>query len=269
MTFNRLRAVSSLGCPDLSLAEVFALAAKHRIDAVELRVLSGMLDLPAYFRKQFVTPAALAGFVRSQSVRIVGLGTSLRLVGHGRTERDAFLEFLPWADALDGVRLRVFDGGKNMDAGEVAEAASTVRWWQAERASRGWRSDIMVETHDSLLTSSAIHRFLAAAPPETKILWDTHHTWRIGGEDPVVTWRAIRHSAVHLHVKDSVSGTGRNGKYAYVLPGAGEFPMKSLRKVLQDDRFDGPLSLEWEKQWHVELPPLEDALEHATATAWW
>lgn len=268
MRFNGLHSVSSLGCPELSLGELLALAVRHGIGAVELRTLGG-LDVPSYLRKEFGTPAAFAGFVAAQPVRVIGFGTSMSLVGPGRKRQDLFLEFLPWAEALGGVRLRVFDGGKNWTDAEFAEAVAFLHWWQAERATRGWRSDIMIETHDFLFTAAVLQRFLAVAPKGTAILWDTHHTWRIGGESPTVTWRAVRDSIVHLHVKDSVTLPDPNGKYAYVLPGAGEFPMRDLLTVLETDRFGGPLSLEWERQWHPTLPPLDEALAHASVSAWW
>jgi sugar phosphate isomerase/epimerase len=117
----------------------------------------------------------------------------------------------------------------------------------------------MVETHDSLLTAAAIARFQAAAPA-TAILWDAHHTWRKGGEDPLVTWRAIHSGVVHVHVKDSIGVPSARHPFTYVLPGDGEFPAAPLLATLQADGFAGPVSLEWEKQWHPYLPSLDTAL---------
>jgi hypothetical protein len=61
-----LRCFSSLGCPDFSLAETLALAAKHGIGAGELRALGGTVELPAYFAEKFRTPenSQRAGEVR-------------------------------------------------------------------------------------------------------------------------------------------------------------------------------------------------------------
>lgn len=126
----------------------------------------------------------------------------------------------------------------------------------------------MVETHDSLFTAAAIRRFLAAAPG-TGILWDSHHTWKKGGEDPVLTWRAIRESVVHVHVKDSVSAPSARHPFTYVRPGEGEFPMAPLVAALRMDGFAGPVSLEWELMWHPYLAPLDEALASARARAWW
>lgn len=262
------RCFSSLGCPELSLDAAFALASRHGIPLVELRALGGSVDLPAYFASQFGSPAQLAAHMRESAVRIVAFNASLHLASPTPAERDQLVAFAPWAEAL-GVRwLRVFDGGKSANAAEFADAAATVRWWNELRREHGWRAELLVETHDSLFTADAIRRFLTALPG-TAILWDSHHTWKKGGEDPVVTWRAIRESVVHVHVKDSIGVASARHPFTYVLPGDGEFPMAALVGALRADDFTGPVSLEWEKLWHAYLPPLDDALALAAARNWW
>ena len=265
-----LRCVSSLGCPDFSLDATLALAAQHGIPAVELRALGGTIDLPAYLTAQFGSPAQLAAqlLAAPAPVRIAAFDTSLHLVGATPAEREQVIALAPWADALGVRRLRVFDGGKSADDAEMAEAVATLGWWQALRRERGWQVEVMVETHDSLFTAAAIGRLLAAAPA-TAILWDTHHTWRKGGEAPIVTWPAIRHGVVHLHVKDSIGVPSAKHPFTYVLPGDGEFPMAPLLAALRTDHYAGPVSLEWEKLWHPYLAPLDDALRAAAARAWW
>jgi sugar phosphate isomerase/epimerase len=208
------RIYSTLGSPALTLEETFALAAKHNLDGVELRALGGTIDLPGYFAATYGTPAALAARMAAQRMKVFSLDTSLHLAHSTAEERDAFLQFLPWAEALGVPRLRVFDGGKSADAATHRAMAETVAWWRALRAANGWRADLMVETHDALFTAASIREFLALAPG-TGILWDTHHTWKTGREDPPVTWRAIAPHVVHLHVKDSVSIPGPKHPFTY------------------------------------------------------
>lgn len=265
-----LRCLNTLGCAEFSLEEACALAAKHGLGGVEVRALGGTLDLAAYLRGQYGTPEELAEKLRAAggSVRVVAFNTSMKLVGGSATERDQLIDIVPWAEAL-GVRwLRVFDGGKTADEGELAQAVETLRWWREERAVHGWSADWMIETHDSLFTAAAIGR-LRAAVPEVAILWDSHHTWKKGGEDPLVTWAAIRAGVVHVHVKDSVSVPSARHPFTYVLPGAGEFPMAPLVAALREAKFAGPVSLEWERQWHPYLEPLDVALTTAAGREWW
>lgn len=258
---------SSLGCPDLSLEEICALATRHHISAVELRALGGSLDLPEYLERRYGSPAALAENLRGIAVSIASLDTSLRLMESTPADREKLLRFVPWAEAMGAPRLRVFDGGQSCSQETLAHAIGVLGWWRDLRREHGWRTDLMVETHDTLLTTAAIQRFLAAAPG-TAILWDTHHTWKKGGEDPVLTWRSIGSSVCHVHVKDSLHVPGRE-PYVYVLPGSGEFPMGPLVAALQAGKFAGPVCLEWEKLWHPALAPLDEALTAARRLGWW
>lgn len=263
------RTFSTLGCAELTLDEAFALAHQHGVTHLELRALGGTLDLPAYFAANFGTPTKLAARLALTGVRVAMLDTSFKLIGGGACERAKLLEHLPWADAL-GVRwLRVFEGGVALDASALAEARDAIAWWQAERSTRGTAPELAVETHDLLFTADMIGRFFAAIPASgVRLLWDTHHTWKRGGEDPIATWRAIKPHVVHVHVKDSVSVPGQTHPFTYVLPGTGEFPMNALRDTLAAE-FSGGVSLEWEKFWHPNLGPLDEALNAAKARTWW
>jgi sugar phosphate isomerase/epimerase len=195
------------------------------------------------------------------------LDTSLKLAENSATDRADFLRFLPWAEALGVPWLRVFDGGHAADPATHQAMASTVEWWLAQKQQDGWSANVMVETHDALFTTAAIEQFVALAPG-TAIHWDTQHTWKNGGEDPVQTWRRIRQYVVHVHVKDSVNRPSEKHPYTYVFPGEGEFPMTNLRQVLRNE-FTGVVSLEWEKLWHPYLAPLDDALTAAARNNWW
>jgi sugar phosphate isomerase/epimerase len=263
-----LRCFSTLGCAELPLDAVLSLAARHDVGAVELRALGGVMELGAYLEQEFGTPEKLARHLEGRPVRVAAFDGSLRLVDPSAADKEQMVAFAPWAEAL-GVRwLRAFDGGKDAHVAEFAAAAETLRWWEARRAEHGWRARLMVETHDSLFTAEKIAQFVAAAPG-AGILWDSHHTWKKGGEDPVVTWRAIRAHVVHVHVKDSVSAASARHPFTYVLPGDGEYPIGPVLAALRADRFAGPVSLEWERVWHPYLPPLEQALTVAAQRGWW
>jgi sugar phosphate isomerase/epimerase len=262
------RAISTLGCPALSLDEALVLAARFRLDALELRALSGSLDLPALFEKTHGTPGAFAAALRDGPVRIHCLDTSFVLTGADSAARAALLRFVPWAEALGGLPLRVFDGAAGEASGRAA-ALDMLDWWRERRAAAGWRSDLVIETHDSLLGAGGIRDFLDRAPAGTRILWDAHHTWRKGGEPPGTTWRTIADAISHIHVKDSASLPGEKEPYTYVPPGEGGFPMRELLDALRTEARDITLVLEWERQWHPALAPLESALESAVQNRWW
>ncbi len=261
-------AFSTLGCAELELNEALELAANHGIDAIEIRALGGTVDLVSYFTERFGSPAGLAKVLEGSPVGVCAFNTSLRLVGATAQAKEEFLRYLPWAEAAGVRSLRVFDGGETADQSELAEALATLQWWRETAAREGFRAAMVIETHDFLALPDAIPRFLEIAP-DCALIWDTHHTWRKGGQDPVETWKQVRRNTHHLHVKDSVSRPGPRLPYSYVQPGTGEFPMTALRSALGADGYGGIVSLEWERLWHQDLPPLSSALEAARRSGWW
>jgi len=259
---DRTRCFSTLGCPELSVEQAVALARQYQIDAIELRVISGSLDVPQALADEFGTPAQCRAFLAGHGVRIAAIGTSVRLFDDDFDTAETE-PFLPWAEALGVPFLRVFDGGAQLHDADYQRAAERLGEWELGRQRRGLGVDLMIETHDALFMPDQLGRFVELVPT-AKILWDTHHTWAKGGNDPLVTWAQIAPSVVHLHVKDSVMGSdGRQ----YVLPGQGTFPMAPLLAQLDADSARLPLSLEWERHWHKQLPPLDTAL--TAARGWW
>jgi sugar phosphate isomerase/epimerase len=261
------RCFSTLGCPELSLEAALALAEDHDLAAIEVRALGGTLDVTTWLATNYGTPEKLRTRLLDSPVAVVAFNSSLHLTGATRDERAQLADLAAWAHGCGVPWLRVFDGAASAETGFV-EAHETIDWWNTLRCERRWQCDIMVETHDSLLKAETILRFKAAFP-KTALLWDAHHTWRKGGENPVVTWKAIRSGVVHVHVKDSVDVPGPRHPFTYVLPGDGDFPMAPLLGALGRDKYEGPVSLEWEKLWHPNLPRIEEALTAAKASGWW
>ncbi len=267
-TDNYFRAFSSLGCAELELDEVLAIAKRHDIEAVELRALADSIDLTGYFERKFHSPEKLAEHIAVSGIRVVALDASCHVISDDESERDELIALAPWAHALGGAWIRVFDGGEKLDAAELGLASEMLTWWQRERAKQGWSCDLMIETHDSMITSSQINRVIEAAPQGTRVLWDALHTWNLGGESPTDTWNAIHESVAHIHVKDAVPGKDMQGT-RHTLPGNGKYPMEELRALLRDSDYRGALSLEWARKWHTYLPTIETALIAAKTNRWW
>ena len=235
---------------------------------MELRALNGTIDLVAEFTRVFGLPSGLKVWAARQRIRVAMIGTSFRLRGNTASDREALLAFVDWAEVLGAPWLRVFDGCKTGDVGEIAEAVATLAWWAGERERRGFMVDLATETHDATADPASLHAFLAAAP-KCRILWDAHHTWRRGGEMPRETWAYLRPHVVHVHFKDSGTTPGVGEGYAYVPPGDGEFPLAKLVDLLVVDGYAGALCLEWERMWHPALAPIETALDRLDRFSWW
>lgn len=263
---------SSLGCPELNLPEVISLAKRMGLENLDLRTLEGRVDLPALFREQYGEPERLAACLAGEGVRLAGLNASLKLVGSKEEDRAAFLEFIPWAEAAEVPLIRVFDGGsvgKELPGESLESALETISWWRGLRKANGWKTDIGIETHDCLVSTTAIEQLQAALDEPVTLIWDTHHTWKKAGEALRATWEVVRPYTRHVHIKDSISVPSARHPFTYVQLGAGEFDLAGTLELLCAADFDGMVSIEWERQWHPYLAPVEEALEQARKLGWW
>lgn len=252
---------STLGCSELNLHETADLAKRHSISTVELRALSGSVDVVSALDAEFGSPSQFAAFLQQRDLNVVALNTSIRLFES--RDLSAVEPFIAWSEAAGVAHIRIFDGGKQFTTDEMTRAGTLLEQWQVERRSRGLNVDLMIETHDALADAAQLATFVRRMP-DALILWDTHHTWAKGC-DLRSLWRDIADNVVHLHVKDSKVGS--DGRRHYVLPGQGDFPMVELISLIRSNDRPIPLSLEWERHWHPALPPLDDAL--TAARTWW
>jgi len=247
---------STMGDPELSYDDACRLAIEFGLQFLELRILERNLDLPAYFRSLSLAPDKSA-----VSVRVVS--TSFHLEEAASESFEKCLAFAELAEKLDASFIRIFAArdGKEPDATQIEHAAATVQRLRAELSTRGIRAKLLLETHGGFSFSSPCLALNQLLDPPLDLLWDSHHTWKIGGESLDQTWSRLGAFIRHVHYKDSVSVPGAPDAHRYVFPGAGEFPTADLLELLKRENFEGGFSLEWEKLWHPELPPLRQALQ--------
>lgn len=250
---------STLGCPDASLSDALSLCHRFKMNFLELRTLEGRLDLPA-----FLAPEEVAEACQNAGVAARVVGSSFQLARHNADAVAELWKTCAWASAIGALYVRVFAGGEwptVPDRSGEELARSLLAEFARRKDAEGWSCDLALETHDSLSSAQACRAFSDHIETPLPILWDTHHTWRLGGETPAESWAILGPQVVHLHVKDSGSVPSGKQSYTYSLPGAGDFPAQELVDVLAQAPTALGISLEWERKWHPELPPLEDALE--------
>jgi sugar phosphate isomerase/epimerase len=252
---------STLGCPSASVEEVCLLARRFGLNRIEIRSLEGRVDFPGLLARDVELLEKTIEILRRHAVQPLVIGSSFHLTNSRAADIPALQAVCRVADALGANYVRVFGGGRErvpLSREEIQAAAALHR--AAEEGCRATeaRCQLLVETHGGLVTSEGIRKFLDLAGADVFLLWDSHHTWKLGGEAPEKTFPEIAARVRHIHCKDSRVVNGSPGAYEYVLPGQGEFPFGGLFKTLAGAGI--PLSLEWEKQWHPELPDLPDAL---------
>lgn len=246
---------SSLGAPDLNLADLSALAEEFSLDFLELRTVDGTLGLPEYFADHpELSPEA------ASPIQVIS--SSLRLIEATDAQIAEFVNYAQVAVRFNAPYVRVFSGGewgKPVSDADFAAALANLQRCQHELGNSGLCCEVLLETHFAFSSSEMCRRLVDALDAPLAILWDTHHTWARNGETPAQSWENIGPWVRHIHYKDSVrgaSGAERN----YVIPGLGEFPTADLLALLAQEDFAEGFSLEWEKLWHPEIPDLRMAL---------
>jgi sugar phosphate isomerase/epimerase len=264
------RCFSTLGCVELDLSQIVDLATRFGIHHLEIRGIAGRLDLPEYFRGRSDESLRL---LEENKIKIRVLGSSSKMVGvRGEEGMEDLYSFSELADRLNAPYVRVFSGGEIGEfpsESDFEQGASRLVRWHEEKKMRGWRCELIMETHHGLSSAEKCLKLISLAGTPVWILWDTYHTFVDGKENLQKTWNELRPYVRHIHFKDFIASPEGRQPYRYVLPGQGEMPLAELVAMLHTDGYTGALSLEWERQWHKELPSLEEALHAAAFLSWW
>jgi sugar phosphate isomerase/epimerase len=258
-------AFSTLGCPKWPWSRILGQAAEMGYAAIELRGIEGQMDLTK--RPEFVGSRLGQSMkdLEAAGLRISDLGASARMHEAEPATRAAQLDearrFIDLAHQLRVPYIRVF--GDKVPAGEPKPSV-IARVVDALRALGEHAKDsdvgVIIESHGDFTDSPTLLEILkGAAMPNVALLWDAHHTFVAGKEDPAATFKALGSYVRHTHLKDSKpEGDG----VRYVLTGEGNVPVRDTVNVLARGGYRGYYSFEWEKAWHPEIEEPEVAFPH-------
>lgn len=258
-------AFSTLGCPAWPWKTVLEHADRLGYAAIELRGIEGDMDLPK--RPELVgdrlkaTKADLAAL----GLVISDLGGSSNMHEKDAAAREKQLDegrrFIDLAHAMGVPYVRMF--GDRIPPDEPREEVM-------KRVSEGFQRmadhakpagvTVLIESHGDFTRSGDLEEILTrVGSPHFALLWDAHHTFVAGKEEPAATWARLGRYVRHTHLKDSkAEGAGRR----YVLTGSGEVPIAEQVKVLAGAGYRGYYCFEWEKKWHPTIEEPEVAFPH-------
>lgn len=269
---------STLGAPGESLESVIAALAACGARHVELRAADDALvntALDATHRAEIRTRLADAG------IHVLSVASGLHAAGSGApgsTMVDDLRRHLQLGADLGASFVRVFPSAPTHDCpfDEVPQTIGNRADHEATAARRlatvvGQAGELgvwpVLETHDSNPRGQDIARILSQVDelvPGHRIgaIWDALHPWRTG-EDPADTWAALHRYLLdgrgYVQIKDVASPTDLTP----VLQGRGVVPVPRIVQILAAGGYRGPLSLEWERTWYPQVPPLREALSAA------
>jgi sugar phosphate isomerase/epimerase len=249
-------AASTLGLPDAGLDEIVGVLSGGGCSGVELRAGERQVVHPGLTRsermavRRRLAEARLKPLAVSSYVNICAPGNDDAIV-------DELVAHVDLAADLGAGGVRIFPGGSGEpDDDDRGTRRLLAAAGPAER--RGVR--LFLETHDSHPRGTDVARLLErTGRDDVGVIWDFVHPWRTG-EEPAATYDAVAPWLAYVQLKDAVPPLERP---VPVLVGAGEVPLDEIRAVLDKHGYDGWWSLEWEKAWHPEIPPLAEALTSA------
>jgi sugar phosphate isomerase/epimerase len=262
-------AFNTLADTTWSLQQFLDAAVRYGYDGIDLRGIRDQLDVtrsPDFHGAAL--DATLAEFTK-RNLMLAGLSTSARCSVEAAQRQEHLDEVTRYCVLAAEIVLsanvgrpwiRVF-GGKIPEGLDfemaVTQAADQLRRYGDIAAKHG--VVVVLETHDDWCASERVAALMdRAAHPATAVVWDVHHPWRTTGESPEQTWKTIGHYVQYVHLKDAIGHPG--GPQQLCLTGQGNVPVKEALEVLKANNYDGWLTLEWEKRWHPELAPADEAL---------
>jgi sugar phosphate isomerase/epimerase len=262
---------STLGSPNWDWLPTLDFAAAHGYAALELRGIRDQMDLTKVTELQAPRFAETQRQLLDRHLVITDLGASANLHDLDSAKHDPQMDearrFIDLASAMRVPYVRVF--GNKYVAGvpreRTIEQISRSLHELGEYA-RPRNVVVLLETHGDFTDSPTLLEIMRRADsPGVALLWDAHHTYAFGGEQPEATVREIGRYIRHTHLKDSVPA---GGDRRYVLTGTGQIPVRRQVDALARMGYRGYYCFEWEKRWHPEIEEPEVAFaQFATVVA--
>jgi len=254
-------AFSTLGCPKWPWPQILDFAAANGYSGIELRGILGDLDLP---NRPELAPdriPAVKKDLADHGLKISDLGSSSEMHLSDPDKRAQSIadakRFIDLAEKLDAPYVRIFgnrlEGPHDECIHRVVAGMRELAIYAAPR-----NVAVIIESHGDFVTTALLKQVLSEANhPNALLLWDAHHTFVDGHEEPEATVRELGKWICHTHLKDSVP---QNGDRHYVLTGQGDVPVKRQMQALAAINYKGFFCFEWEKLWHPDIAEPEVAI---------
>jgi sugar phosphate isomerase/epimerase len=262
-------AFSTLGCPGWSWKTVLEQADRLGYAAIELRGVTGEMDLSKVPELSGSRLAESKRDLAALGLVVSDLGASAHMhekeAGARLKQLDEGRRFIDLAHEMGVKYVRMF--GNNIPAGEP-------RGDVMKRVADGFREmalyaqpagvTVLIESHGDFVHSSDLQELLTSVGSEAfALLWDAHHTFAAAQEAPADTFAKLGRWVRHTHLKDSrPAASGKVEDRRYVLTGTGDVPVKEQVRVLAGGGYKGYYCYEWEKKWHPEIEEPEVAFPH-------
>lgn len=252
---------TTLGCPDWTVQEIATRAAELGYDGVELRTHEDGNHLSP--DANAARAAEVKRIFEDAGSRVFSLMAYPRFAVSDAAKRQESVDLtrrvIDLAVGVGAGHVRVFGGTleEGADRSEVLKTvAETIRpvCKHADESGIG----LAIETHDDWCSGEVIKTLVEATGSSALgVVWDFANVVTGGAGTLDDSYAALGKYVKYCHTKDAVKA--EDGKWTYCIPGDGEIGVAHAVELLRGGGFDGFLSFEWEKKWHPELAPPEEA----------
>jgi sugar phosphate isomerase/epimerase len=254
---------STLGCPNWPWPKILDVAAEQQFASIELRGILTNMDLTKVPELSADHIADAKQQLKAHGLVVSCLGASANMHDMDAAKHAAQLDearrFIDLARQLGAPYVRVFGNEYVKDVPRdkmLAHIAGALH--DLGEYARPKNVTVIIESHGDFTDSPSLLELLQRADsPNVALLWDAHHTFVSGKEQPEDTVAKLGRYIRHTHLKDSMpAGNDRR----YVLTGTGDVPVKRQIEALAKIGYKGFYSFEWEKRWHPEIEEPEVAI---------
>ena len=262
---------STLGCPDWTVSKCLSEAERLGFDGVELRFISGsdaLWDLPE-LTKNGLPETRREVDSRGLAISGVGVRAHFHFVDAAKRQQqiDEAKKDIDIAAALGCGGVRIW-GDKVQPGGD---RQSTMKWisealWTLSDYGRPANVNMRLESHGDFTRSTDMLAILRDCGCHgAAATWDPANAIVGCMERPSVGAKNLGEYIEHVHFKDEKVLGG--GKRDITLLGQGDIPLHEIVTSLKKLRYQGFVSLEWEKRNFPNAPGPEVAFPDFIS--WW
>ena len=266
---------STLGAPGESLQQVLSWLRQTSFAGIELRLSVGEIADPTLTR---AARRAVRTEIEDAGVMVTGIASYVKVGSAVDDEMilGSLVGALDFAADLGAPVVRVFPGAP-VEPGPYDRVPQLLQPREEVNARAARRLDAVasyaedcgvlpaLETHDSHPTGQHIAAVLAQVTGAVGAIWDLMHPWRVG-ETLEESWAALSPWLAAGRGSVQVKDADLPADPTPLLIGEGTLPTDEFAELLIREGYAGPVILEWEKKWHPEAVPLDQAL---TSTKRW
>ncbi len=249
-------AFSTLGCPDFTWPDIYAMAKDLGFDGIEIRGLGGKIfsvNTQAFTDQQLSDIRKKLLALRLE-IPCLSSGCCLKYADKAEENHQQILQYITLAEKLGTPFVRILGDLEPYPEGPVDDEVVIQALKRLLPYAEESGVTLLIETNGVYTDTSRLRALLDSIPSDSvAALWDVHHPYRFAGEKPAKTVENLGAYIKYIHIKDSVVA---DSKLQYRMMGEGDLPIEDIMFALRSVKYDGYISLEWVKRW---APDLSDA----------